>query len=110
MSTVSLIIPSVSTGYYVSEGAQKIDAIAWGLLKGILNLEGFQPSSVTVFSVRGPNDLPMGTVPVVLDETVTRYTDSHGTVDFCGLEKPGFVLSSPGNPDAMIAPEQHIRR
>jgi N-acetylmuramoyl-L-alanine amidase len=104
MSTVSLIIPSVRTGYFASEQAQRVDAIAWGIVKGILALEGFRPPSVATFNVRTPVGSPLAGIPVVLDDTVTRYTDSRGSVNFDGLEKPGFMLSTPGHPDAIITP------
>jgi N-acetylmuramoyl-L-alanine amidase len=105
MSTVSLVIPSVSTGFFGSDEAQKVDAIAWGIARGMLNLEGALPPSVPVFSVRRPDGSPLAEVPVALDETLTRYTDKRGRVDFCGLERPGFMLSTPENPDAVTAPE-----
>ena len=105
MSTVSLIIPSVKTGFYAASATQRVDAIAWGMLKGILSLEGFHPASFAMFSVRGATGAPLSGAPVVLDETVMRYTDNNAKVNFLGLEKPGHVLTTPADPEAVIAPE-----
>ncbi|RPH35390.1 hypothetical protein EHM92_06260 [bacterium] len=105
MSTVSLVIPSVTTGHYSTLAAQRVDAIAWGIVKGILDLEGYHPLSVAKFQVGAATGSPLAGLPVVLDETLTRYTDAGGTVNFLGLEKPGFVITTPANPEAVVTLE-----
>jgi hypothetical protein len=104
MSTVSLFIPSVNTGYYVDQEVQRVDAIAWGILSGILNLEGFHPPTVTLFDVRESNGSPVPGAAAVLSETLVRHTDRSGRVNFLGLEKPGYTLTTPDIPDAVIVP------
>lgn len=105
MSTISLIIPSVKTGYYAAASSQRIDALAWGIVKGILDLEGYRPTAVAGFAVRTAGGSPVANAPLILDETVTRYTDANGIVNFLGLERPGFVVTAPENPDAVIVRE-----
>jgi N-acetylmuramoyl-L-alanine amidase len=106
MSTISLIVPSVKTAYYSAEPQARIDAIAWGIMEGILHLEGHRPSSVAWFAVRTPKGSPQANVPVLLDETVTRYTDMNGEVNFLGIERPGFDITTPENPEAVIVREE----
>lgn len=105
MSTVGLVIPSVTTGYFSTLAAQRVDAIAWGIASGLLDLEGYRPPSVAAFTVHAANGSPLANVPVVLNETVTRYTDVNGTVNFLGLERPGSEVTAPENPGAKIARE-----
>ena len=104
MSTISLILPSVRTGYYAGVTAQRVDAIAWGILKGILELEGYHPAQETTFFARTASGTPLTALPVVLDETVSRYTDGKGIVDFIGLEKPGSRMTVPAEHSAVIVP------
>ncbi len=106
MSTISLILPSVKTGYYAAFPAGRSDAIAWGILKGLLDLERYRPPSVARFNVHTANGSPWESVPVTLDGTVTRYTDANGAVEFLGLERPGFVITTPANPGAVITREE----
>jgi hypothetical protein len=105
MSTISLVIPSVTTGYYSTLATQRQDALAWGILKGILELEGYHPVSAARFRVSSANGPPLAGVLVTLDETVNRYTDGNGLVDYMGLEKQGFTVTAPENPDAIISRE-----
>ena len=105
MSTISLIVPSVRTGYFSVNPRARIDAIAWGIVKGILQLEGYRPWSVARFAVHTPGGSPLANVPVLLDETVTRFTNTSGAVDFLGIERPGFVITTPENPEAVIVRE-----
>jgi hypothetical protein len=102
MATISLVIPSVRTGYYGALTRQRVDAIAWGVIKGILELGGYRPPLAASFNVRSATGVALSAVPAVLDGTLTRYTDINGNVDFLGMEKPGFVITTPLNPDAVI--------
>ncbi len=63
MSTISLIVPSVKTGYFSVNPRAGIDAIAWGIVKGILHLEGYRPSSVARFAVHTPGGSPLEMSP-----------------------------------------------
>jgi N-acetylmuramoyl-L-alanine amidase len=105
MSTISLTLPSVKTGYYSVGAAGKIDAFAWGIMKGILTLEGYCPPSVARFTVRSASGVPMASALVVLDETLSRYTNANGVVNFLGVENTGFSVTTPENPEAVIARE-----
>ncbi len=34
-----------------------------------------------------------------------RYTNTNGEVNFLGIERPGFVITTPENPEAVIVRE-----
>jgi N-acetylmuramoyl-L-alanine amidase len=99
MGTISLRLPSVTTGYFDSDGLN-VDKTAWALFAGILQSEGFNVDHRTVYRVL---DLETGIarkgVPAVLDRVFTQLSDSSGTVSFFALERPDSKIT--------IAPAYH---
>ena len=86
MGTISVRLPSVSTGYYDSSAALAIDRIAWCLFGGILHDAGFIDPAPTVSRY--------STLSVSLGGVFWQIPDQTGSVYFFGLESPGLMPSS----------------
>jgi N-acetylmuramoyl-L-alanine amidase len=84
MGTVSLRLPSVTTGFYDSAAAQVIDRIAWSLFGGIL------PGS----TVSAPLQCQPGTPARTLGGAFWQIPDRNGQVFFFGLEYETEILRS----------------
>ena len=103
MGTTSLIIPSVATGRYEGLRNRRFDEIAWGIFLGILQSEGFVPTTDVVYEARnGIDEAPLVGVPVLLNETLSSVTDERGRVSFYGVEPADATLRVPGNDNAII--------
>ncbi len=98
MGTISIRLPSVSTGYYDSSAAQAIDRIAWCLFGGILNDAGFVDHAPAVLRY------PAGTPSVSLGGLFRQIPDRRGEVCFFGLDSPNLV---PSPPPALRTPLWH---
>jgi N-acetylmuramoyl-L-alanine amidase len=82
MGTVSVRLPSVTTGYYDTSAAREIDRIAWCLFGGILQNAGFIDPAPTV------SLYPEGTPSVSLGGVFHQIPDRTGSVYFFGLDSP----------------------
>ena len=103
MGTISLIIPSVTTGRYEGVRTRRFDEIAWGIFLGILQLEGFVPAMDMAYEVRsGIDEAPLAGIPVLLNEALSAVTDERGRVRFYGIEPADASLRVPGNDNAAI--------
>jgi N-acetylmuramoyl-L-alanine amidase len=103
MGTISLIIPSATTGRYEGVRNRRFDEIAWGIFLGILHSEGFGPEVSAGYEVRsGIDEAPLAGVIVLVNETLAAVTDERGRVSFYGIEPVDATLRVPGNDNAVI--------
>jgi N-acetylmuramoyl-L-alanine amidase len=87
MGTISLRLPSVTTGYFDEDGLNA-EKTAWALFAGILQSEGYDLNHRVVYRVVDTETgVPRKGVPVVLDRTFTQLSDSSGTLSFFALEQ-----------------------
>jgi N-acetylmuramoyl-L-alanine amidase len=104
MGTISVRLPSVSTGYFDQNKEQKIDRIAWGMFAGIVQQRGFDATHGSTYKVvDAGTGSPLPGVPVILDRTFTQLTDTAGTVTFFRLEQPDSNLLIPATHNAMLS-------
>jgi N-acetylmuramoyl-L-alanine amidase len=105
MGTITVVVPSTTTGYYDGMKESAIDAIAWGLFMGILQSEGFVPDSTDTYSVTDSiNGNGVFGESVILGETLEAVTDANGTVNFFGLGSGEDDLRVRGNARAVVKP------
>jgi len=103
MGTISLIIPSVTTGRYEGVRSKRLDEIAWGIFLGILQSEGFEPAMDVTYEVRsGIDEAPLAGIRILLNETLSAVTDERGRVRFYGTEPADAYKRVPGNDNAVI--------
>ena len=99
MGTISLRLPSVTTGYFDGDGLN-VNKTAWALLAGILQSEGFNVDHRIVYRVVDQETgIPRKGVPAVLDRLFTQLSDSSGTISFFALERADSKIT--------IAPTYH---
>lgn len=104
MGTVSVRLPSVTTGYFSLAREQKIDRIAWALFGGILHQRGFNTRNRPAYQVtEAETRAPLPGVPVTLDRTFTQVSDSAAMVTFFGLEQPDSKILIPGMYNAILS-------
>lgn len=87
MGTVSVRLPSVSTGYYDSNAAQTIDRIAWCLFGGILRNAGFADPAPAFLQ------FPESATSISLEGLFRQIPDRKGEVYFFGLDEPGLTVA-----------------
>ena len=108
MGTITVVIPSVTTGYYDGVKDHAIETIAWGLFIGILQSEGFIPDANDSYSVTDSvtGDVVVGAT-VNLNETISAVSDSIGTVNFFGVESGENYFRVLGNANTVVKAGEH---
>ncbi len=100
MSTTSILLPSVTTGYYASPD-RAVDALAWGIFAGMLRAEGAAGPVVAGTVMQGEKPARVPFARVVLNGTFRQIADDRGNVLFPPITKSPH-LSVEGIPDAYI--------
>ena len=100
VTTTSIVLPSVTTGYYPSH-ARAVDQLAWGIFSGMLRSEGGVGGVVTGAATQGELHKPVPFARVVLNGTFRQVADERGIFLFPVITKSPH-LSVEGVPDALI--------
>ncbi|HEX9007198.1 MAG TPA: N-acetylmuramoyl-L-alanine amidase [Bacteroidota bacterium] len=100
MSTTSLILPSVTTGYYESLD-RAVDVLAWGIFTGMLRAEGGGTGVIAGVVRQGELQAPAPFASVTLNGTLRQVADGQGRFMFPSISKSP-RLTVEGIRDAMI--------
>ena len=84
-STISIVVPSVTSGYFDTQTGKKIDDLAWGLYRGLLDNAGFTGGYPGKLRAVGASGSTLPNSPFVINGVFTRYSDSAGNLDLFGL-------------------------
>lgn len=94
-STISIIVPSVTTGHFDTMTGNRIDDIAWGLFLGILDNAGFTRTRPQKIRPVIESATPLLNTPFIIGGIFTRYADDLGNVNVFGLVDSTVSITMP---------------